>query len=73
MYTEERLKSKIIQEAMAKNGEAISEKRDGSGSRIKQGRKHAFSLPSVWRKPDLLSLQAKLWSDNGLIADWLLG
>ena len=59
MYAEERLKSEIIQEAMQKSGEAISEKRDGSGSRIKQGRKHTISLPSVWRKPDLLSLSGK--------------
>jgi len=28
---------------------AISEKRDGSGIRIKQGRKYTFSVPSVWR------------------------
>jgi len=42
-----------------KSGEAISEKRDGSGSRIKQGCKHTFSLPSVWSEQDLLSLSGK--------------
>jgi len=47
MYAEERLKSEIIQESMAKSGASISEKRDGSRNRIKQGRKHTFSLPSA--------------------------
>lgn len=36
MYAEERIKSEIIQEAMAKSGEAISTQRNGSGAIVQK-------------------------------------
>jgi putative transposase len=60
MYAEERLKAEIIQEAMAKSGEAISAARDGAtcGS-LWQHQYHA-GMPSLWRQRYLLSLPATL-------------
>lgn len=54
---------KSLRRPWLKSGEAISERREGSSSPIKQGGKHTFSLPN---------LLLQLCSDNGLIADWLV-
>jgi len=50
---------KSFRKPWQKSGKAISAKRDGSGGRIKQGRKYTPNLLSVWRKSDLLSLSGK--------------
>lgn len=58
MYAEERLKAEIIQEAMAKSGEAIAAKADGTGRGQKPKRQHTFCLPVVCCQRKLLSLSA---------------
>lgn len=58
MYAEERLKAEIIQEAMAKSGDAIASKADGTGRGQKPKRQCAFCLPVICCQRKLLSLSA---------------
>lgn len=58
MYAEERLKAEIIQEAMAKSGEAIAAKADGTGRGQKPKRQHTFRQPVACCQRKLLSLSA---------------
>lgn len=48
IYAEERLKAEIVQEALAKNGEAISPARDGQSCRGRKGRADQAGLRSLW-------------------------
>jgi putative transposase len=56
MYAEERLKSDILKEAMAKNGEAISPTRDGRKSSGRAGDFDQAGLRDLQGERDLLSL-----------------
>jgi putative transposase len=58
MYAEERLKAEIIQEAMAKSGDAIESKADGAGCSQEPECQHTFCLPVVCCQRKLLSLSA---------------
>jgi putative transposase len=58
MYAEERLKAEIIQEAMAKSGEAISATRDGATRGCLRQGQHQTGVCVVWHQHDLLSLPA---------------
>jgi putative transposase len=56
MYAEERLKSDILKEAMAKSGEAISPARDGQGCRGSKRDQYSTGVRHLPGQPDLLPL-----------------
>lgn len=58
MYAEERLKAEIIQEAMAKSGEAIASKADGARSCQNTEYQRTFCLPVICSERKLLSLSS---------------
>jgi len=59
MYAEERLKAKIVAEALTKKWKRhLSGERSPSG-RWRIGRTRWFGMPGIWHQPDLFSVQGK--------------